>query len=137
MKGQMIMKNIKIKASTIARICALVVVLVNQCLALFGKGALPFTENMAYQVISLVVTAIVAGINCWYNQDITKIALIAGKLFDALRDGKITEEELEAIVQSAENEEEVADYKANSFLIGFANGILANLKAKTDKKKDE
>lgn len=131
------MKNLKIKASTIARIGALVVVLVNQCLALFGKGALPFTENMAYQVISLVVTAIVAGINCWYNQDITKIALIAGKLFDALSDGKITEEELEAIVQSAENEEEVAQYKENSFLIGFANGILANLKAKTDKKKDE
>lgn len=131
------MKNLKIKASTIARIGALVVVLVNQCLALFGKGALPFTENMAYQVISLVVTAIVAGINCWYNQDITKIALIAGKLFDALSDGKITEEELEAIVQSAENEEEVAQYKENSFLIGFANGILANLKAKTGKKKDE
>lgn len=131
------MKNLKIKASTIARIGALLVVLVNQCLALFGKEALPFTENMAYQVISLVVTAIVAGINCWYNQDITKIALITGKLFDALNDGKITEEELEAIVQSAENEEEVAQYKGNSFLIGFANGILANLKEKTDKNKNE
>lgn len=132
------MKNLKIKASTIARIGALIVVLINQCLALFGRGALPFTENMAYQVISLAITAIVAGINCWYNQDITKIALIAGKIFDALNDGKITEEEIEAIVKSAENEEEVAQYKENAFLIGFANGIIANIQAKTcDKDKKE
>lgn len=132
------MKNLKIKASTIARIGALIVVLINQCLALFGRGALPFTENMAYQVISLVITAIVAGINCWYNQDITKIALIAGKIFDALNDGKITAEEIEALVQSAENEEEVAQYKENAFLIGFANGIIANIQAKTgDKDKKE
>ena len=131
------MQTLKIKASTIARIGALIVVLVNQFLALFGKEALPFTENMAYQVISLVVTTIVAGVNCWYNQDITKIALIAGKIFDALNDGDITEEELEAIVQSAENEEEAAEYKANSFLIGFANGVLANLKNKVDGKKNE
>lgn len=132
------MKNLKIKASTIARIGALIVVLINQCLALFGRGALPFTENMAYQVISLAITAIVAGINCWYNQDITKIALIAGKIFDALNDGKITEEEIEAIVKSAENEEEVAQYKENAFLIGFANGIIANIQAKIgDKDKKE
>lgn len=131
------MQTLKIKAPTIARIGALIVVLVNQFLALFGKEALPFTENMAYQVISLVVTTIVAGVNCWYNQDITKIALIAGKIFDALNDGDITEEELEAIVQSAENEEEAAEYKANSFLIGFANGVLANLKNKVDSKKNE
>lgn len=126
------MKYLKIKASTIARIGALAVALVNQCLALFGKGALPFTENMTYQVISLAITALVAGINCWYNQDITKIAIIAGKIFDALNDGRITEEEIEAIIEYVENEEEVAQYNGNAFLIGFANSILANIKAKTD-----
>lgn len=132
------MKNLEIKASTIARIGALIVALINQCLAIFGRGALPFTENMAYQVISLAITVIVAGINCWYNQDITKIALIAGKIFDALNDGKITEEEIEAIVNSAENEEEIAQYKENAFLIGFANGVIANIQAKTgDKDKKE
>ena len=130
------MKTLKIKASVIARIGALIVVLVNQFLVLFGKEMLPFTENMAYQVISLIVTAVVACVNCWYNQDVTKIALITRRLFDALNDGDITEDELEAIVRSAENEEEAAEYKANSFLIGFANGILANLKDKVDRKRD-
>lgn len=130
--------KMNVKPATIARIGVLLVALANQCLAMFGQDILPFTENMAYQVISLAITVIVAGINCWYNQDITQIALIAGKIFDALNDGKITEEEIEAIVKSAENEEEVAQYKENAFLIGFANGIIANIQAKTcDKDKKE
>lgn len=131
------MKNLKIKPATIARIGALLVALINQCLALFGKGSLPFTENMAYQVITLVATTVIACINCWYNQDITKVALIASKLFDALSDKTITEAELDAIIQSAENEEEVAEFKENSFLIGFANGVIANLQNKASEDKDK
>lgn len=131
------MKELKIKASTIARIGALIVVLINQCLALFGKEALPITENMAYQIISLGATIIISAINCWYNQDITVVARIAGRILDALRDGKITEEELEAIVDSAENEEQTASDKDNAYLIGFANGVLANLKDKINSKKEK
>lgn len=129
------MKKLKIKASTIARICALIVALINQCLALFGKSALPFTENATYQVITLIATAIIACINCWYNQDVTKIALLSGKLFDALKDGKISEQELEAIVQTAEKEEKLNVDEDTSFLIGFANGVIANLQNKTKQKK--
>lgn len=98
--------NRRIKASTIARIAALIVALVNECLALFGRGSLPFTENMAYQVVSIVVTIAVAAINCWYNNDITKAARLAGSVFAALKDGRVTEAELQSILNEAKNTEE-------------------------------
>ena len=81
------------------------VALANQCLALFGQGVLPFTENMAYQVVSLVAVVVIAAINAWYNNDISKVALLCGGVFDALSDGKITEEEIEKILTDAEDPE--------------------------------
>ena len=50
---------------------------------------------MAYQVVSLVAVVVIAAINAWYNNDISKVALLCGGVFDALSDGKITEEEIE------------------------------------------
>ena len=95
----------KIKVSTIARIGALLVALANQCLAIWGQGALPFTENMTYQVISLVATVVLAVINAWKNNDITKVAILAGKVFDSLKDGKITEEEIENMLKERDSVE--------------------------------
>lgn len=92
----------KIKVSTIARIGALLVALANQCLALFGNGVLPFTENMAYQIISLAATIVISVISAWKNNDITKVARLAGKVFDALRDGKITENEVENMLKESD-----------------------------------
>jgi len=96
----------KIKTSTIARIGALIVALINQCLILFGQNSLPFTENATYQAVSLAVTIIIAIINAWENNDITRIAILSGKVFDALDDGKLTEEEIEKVLADAENAEE-------------------------------
>ena len=95
----------KIKVSTIARIGALLVALANQCIAIWGQGALPFTENMTYQVISLVATVVLAVINAWKNNDITKVAILAGKVFDSLKDGKITEEEIENMLKERDSVE--------------------------------
>lgn len=39
----------KIQPDTIARTIVLVLALVNQALAIFGKEALPFTEDQVYQ----------------------------------------------------------------------------------------
>lgn len=92
----------KIKVSVIARIGALLVALANQCLALFGNGVLPFTENMAYQIISLAATIVLAAINAWKNNDITKVARLSGRVFDALSDGKITEDEVENMLKESD-----------------------------------
>ena len=123
--------KMKIKVATIARIGALVVAIANEILAFLGKDALPFTENMVYQVISLVFTIVVAAINCWYNQDVSQPALICGKIFDAMKDGNLSEKEIEAIVTDAAKAEEEG-YKSDDFLIEFANSILKSVKDKAD-----
>lgn len=101
--------KLKIKVSTIARIVALTVTLVNECLVMFGANALPFTSNMAYQVISLVATIVVACVNAWYNNDITKVALLSGKVLQALTDGRITEKEIEEILSDVPETEKFDD----------------------------
>lgn len=123
-----------IKPVTIARIGALLVALINQCLVMFGQDILPFTENMAYQVVSLVAVVVIAAINAWYNNDISKVALLCGRVYDALSDGKITEEEIEKMLADAENHEKIEEAKKGNFIINFINGIIESLKDKIKKE---
>jgi SPP1 family holin len=123
-----------VKPATIARIGALLVALANQCLVMFGQDILPLTENMAYQVVSFVVVVVIAAINAWYNNDISKVALLCGGVFDALSDGKITEEEIEKILAEAEDPEKVEEAKTGNFIVNFINGIIESLKAKIKKE---
>lgn len=96
-------KNVKnIKPSTIVRCVILVVVLLNQILAIFGK-TLPFTSNLIYQILSVVLTVIVSVWTAWKNNDFTRFAKTAGKILDALRDGKITDEEAMQFLESADS----------------------------------
>ena len=95
----------KIKVSTIARIGVLIVALANQCLALFGQDILPFTDNMVYQIITVVATIVIAVISAWKNNDITKVARTAGRVLDALKDGKITEDEVDNMLKESDSVE--------------------------------
>ena len=126
--------KMNIKPATIARIGALLVAIVNQFLVMFGQDILPFTENMAYQVVSLVAVVVIAAINAWYNNDISKVALLCGGVFDALSDGKITEEEIEKILAEAEDPKKVEEAKKGNFIVNFINGIIKSLKAKIKKE---
>ena len=126
--------KMNVKPATIARIGALLVALANQCLAMFGKEILPFTENMAYQVVSLVAVVVIAAINAWYNNDISKVALLCGGVFDALSDGKITEEEIEKILAEAEDPKKVEEAKKGNFIVNLINGIIEPLKDKIKKE---
>lgn len=93
----------KIKVSTIARIGALLVALANQCLALFGQDLLPFTDNATYQIITIVATIAIAIYSAWKNNDITPVARTAGKVLDALKDGKITEDEVDNLLKESDS----------------------------------
>lgn len=123
-----------IKPATIARIGVLIVALANQCLIMFGQNILPFTESMAYQVVSLIAVVVVAGINAWYNNDISKIALLCGGVFDALSDGKITEEEIEKILADAEDAEKIEEVKKDNFIVNFFNSLIKSTKDKIQKE---
>lgn len=124
--------KMNVKPATIARIGALLVALANQCLVMFGRDVLPFTENMAYQVVSLVAVVVIAAINAWYNNDISKVALLCGGVFDALSDGKITEEEIEKMLADAEDSEKVEEVKKGNFIVNFINGIIEKTKNKKE-----
>lgn len=123
--------KMNVKPATIARIGALLVALINQCLAIFGHDALPFTENMAYQAVSLVAVVVIAAINAWYNNDISKVALLCGRVFDALSDGKITEEEIVKMLADAEDAEKVEKAKKSNFIVNFINDVIKSLKTKS------
>ena len=79
----------KIKPDTIARTIILALALLNQCLAIMGKGTINITENDIYQVVSLIWTIVSAIIAWWYNNSFTKHARRADDLLEALKNGGI------------------------------------------------
>ena len=65
------------------------VVAINQALAIFGREALPFTENQIYQVVSFIITCYTIWINQWKNHTYTKPAQDADKVMWALESGEL------------------------------------------------
>lgn len=65
---------------TWARTICLLLALVNQCLATFGKGALPFTDDQVYQIVSLIATIVTGAIAWWKNNSFTQNAIAADKM---------------------------------------------------------
>lgn len=78
-----------IKKDTIARTIILVIALLNQVLAIFGKQAFPVTEDQVYQVISLVATIGTAVWAWWKNNSFTHAAIEGDKIKDAIKSGDL------------------------------------------------
>lgn len=78
---------------TWARTGSLLIALINQILAIFGKDVLPFGENQVYQIISISATVITGIIAWWKNNSFTKKAQLADQYLAELRD---TEDEEDA-----------------------------------------
>lgn len=78
-------KKAKISANTIARTICLVIALVNQILAIYGKEVLPFTEDNIYQIVSLIATLITAGVSWWKNNSFTSAAIEADDYMNCLK----------------------------------------------------
>lgn len=89
----------KIRPSTIIRVVALVVSLSNECIAVIGRTS--FADATGYQLVSLILLIVIALWNAWMNNDFTKAARIASAVFDAISDGKITEEEIKKMLALA------------------------------------
>lgn len=77
----------KVAPDTIARTIILILALVNQLLAVFGKGTIQITENDIYQVVSLVWTIGSALVAWWYNNSFTKHAIRADNYLASLKNG--------------------------------------------------
>ena len=79
----MTMKNIN--ADTIARTIVLALALINQVLAIEGKGTISFANSDIYQLVSLIWT-IGASVTAWWkNNSFTAAARKADELKDELK----------------------------------------------------
>ena len=76
-----------IQPDTIARTIVLALALLNQLLAILGKGTIEIAENDVYQVVSIVWTIVSAIVAWWYNNSFTQHAIRADDYLDSLRNG--------------------------------------------------
>ena len=77
----------KIQPDTIARTIVLALALLNQLLAIFGKGTIQIAENDIYQIVSIVWTIVSAVVAWWYNNSFTKHAIRADDYLESLKNG--------------------------------------------------
>ena len=75
----------KIKTDTIIRTIVLVLALVNQVLAIYGKEVIPVTEDEVYQLVTLIVTIASTLWAWWKNNSFTQAALMADEYLERLR----------------------------------------------------
>ena len=83
--------NTKVQPDTIARTIVLALALLNQILAIMGKGTIEIAENDVYQVVSLIATIVTSIVAWWWNNSFTQHAIRADKYLDGLRNGGIVD----------------------------------------------
>ena len=74
----------KVKTETIIRTIVLILALINQVLAIYGKDKIPVTEDEIYQLITLVVTIGSALWAWWKNNSFTQPAIKADEYVERL-----------------------------------------------------
>ncbi|MBL1226536.1 phage holin [Enterococcus sp. BWR-S5] len=78
-----------ISADTMARTIILVLALLNQVLAILGKGTINIAENDLYQVVSLLFTIGSTVVAWWKNNSFTTAAIEADeRLKELKKDGE-------------------------------------------------
>lgn len=78
----------KIETDTIARTIVLALALLNQILAVMGRGTIDIAESDIYQIASLVATIVSALWAWWKNNSFTRHAILADEYLDKLRSEK-------------------------------------------------
>ena len=73
------MKFGKPTAATVTRTVLLVLAIVNNALALFGKSPLPIDDGQVTAVVSFLFTAVAAFVAWWKNNSFTQAAINADK----------------------------------------------------------
>lgn len=86
----------KIDRGTIIRTVTLILTLANQFVAIIG--ATTFANAVWYQVLSFAVTIAISLFTAWKNNDYTYFAQLGTGVLHALKDGKITEDEVKELL---------------------------------------
>ncbi len=75
----------KISKGTIIRTALLLLAIINNVLAIFGKAPLPITNEQLELIISTIFTVVMAVINWWKNNSFTRAAIQGDMLKDRLK----------------------------------------------------
>lgn len=94
---------------TIIRSVLLVCTIANQIVAALGSTS--FASHPAYQVCSIILTVVMSAITAWKNNDFTYFAQLGSGVMHALKDGKITIEEVKILLKEMEEEKLEEDSK--------------------------
>lgn len=85
------------KATSIRTVLQILVYL-NQIVVVLGTS--PLGESVAYQWVTFVLTLIFTALSYWKNNDWTGMAKMSTKIFNILKDGTVTEEEMQEFIES-------------------------------------
>lgn len=88
---------------TVIRTAALIAAILNQIVAVIG--ATSFAGAAWYQILSISATVITAVIAAWENNDFTYFARLGTKVLEALKDGKVTPEEVKNLFSEGDGSE--------------------------------
>lgn len=81
---------------TILRTVLQILAYANQIVAIFGSSS--FASAEWYQWLSVGLTFAITIVTWWYNNDFTSAAQWGTRVLEALKDGKITEEEIKELL---------------------------------------
>ena len=74
-----------VTAGTIARTVCLVLALINQLLAIFGRESIPIADDMVYQAVSIGFTVVTSLITWWKNNSFTAAAQVGDNMMKQLK----------------------------------------------------
>ena len=103
--------NLKnINKETVISTALMILALVNQILTMFGYSPLPIDNEFVINAISLAFLIGTTIYSWWHNNSVTSAAQIGDKIMNAIKSGKLSEENLKVVfdyMTECENDEEV------------------------------
>ena len=99
----------KIKPHTWVSLVMVIVVAINYILIALGKPAIDLGEEEITYAVNTIINIVFIGYAAYKNNSVTQNAQMADEVLYALRDGKITKEELETFIADHKNPEVPTD----------------------------
>lgn len=86
------------KAKAVATLAVNAVVVVNMVLQVFGVAPFAYDAGLVYKVVSIIALLVMGGYSWWKNQNITSFASLSQAVLDALKNGTIDADAIEALL---------------------------------------
>lgn len=99
----------KIKPHTWVSLVMVIIVAINYILIALGKPAIDLGEEEITYAVNTIINIVFIGYATYKNNSVTQNAQMADEVLYALRDGKITKEELETFIADHKNPEVPTD----------------------------